>query len=65
VAAIEYSDRRPVGQVNSVAGQRIVLPEALSFMEKADNSGAVYYLPFTGPQKAKPTKWQPRKFHRL
>jgi hypothetical protein len=41
VAAIEYPYGRPKGQVNDIEGQRIVLREALSFMEKADNSGAV------------------------
>ena len=59
VAAIEYPYGRPVGQVNDVEGQRIVLREALSFMEKADNPGAVYHLPFTWPEEPKLTKWQP------
>ena len=59
VAAIEYPYGRPVGQVNDVEGQRIVLREALSFMENADNPGAVYHLPFTWPEEPKLTKWQP------
>ena len=59
MAAIEYSYGRPVGQVNDVEGQRIVLREALSFMEKADSPRAVYHLPFTWPEEAEPTKWQP------
>jgi hypothetical protein len=59
VAAIEYPYGRPIGQVNDVEGQRMVLREALSFMEKADNPGAVYHLPFTWPEEPKLTKWQP------
>ncbi len=51
VAAIEYPYGRPVGQVNDVEGQRMVLREALSFMEKADNPGEVRRLPFTWPQE--------------
>ena len=27
-------------------------------MEKADNPGAVYHLPFTWPEEPKLTKWQ-------
>ena len=46
VAAIEYPYGRPVGQVNDVEGQRMVLREALSFMEKAENPGEVRHLPF-------------------
>ena len=45
VAAIEYPYGRPVGQVNDVEGQRMVLREALSFMEKADHPGEVCHLP--------------------
>ena len=59
VAAIEYPYGRPVGQVNDVEGQRMVLREALSFMEKAENPGEVRHLPFTWPEKPKLTKWQP------
>ena len=50
VAAIEYPYGRPVGQVNDVEGQRIVMREALSFMEKADNPGAVYHRPLIWPE---------------
>ena len=59
MAAIEYPHGRQIGQVNDAEGQRIVLREALSFMEKADNPGTIYHLPFTWPEEAKPTKWQP------
>jgi hypothetical protein len=59
VAAIEYPYGRPVGQVNDVEGQCMVLREALSFMEKAENPGAVRHLPFTWPEEPKLTKWQP------
>ena len=58
VAAIEYPYGRPVGQVNDVEGQRMVLREALSFMEKANNPGEVRHLPFTWPEEPKLTKWQ-------
>jgi hypothetical protein len=59
VAAIEYPYGRPVGQVNDVKGQRMVLREALSFFEMADNPGEVYHLPFTWPEDPKLTKWHP------
>jgi len=59
VAAIEYPYGRPVGQVNDIEGQRTVLQETLSFMEKADNPGKVIHLPFTWPEEPKHTKWQP------
>ena len=59
VAAIEYPYGRPVGQVNDIEGQRTVLLETLSFMEKADNPGKVFHLPFTWLEEPKHTKWQP------
>ena len=59
VAAIEYPYGRPVGQVNDIEGQRRILRQALSFMEKAENPGEVYHLPFTWPEEPKFTKWQP------
>ena len=59
VAAIEYPYGRTVGQVNDIEGQRRVLLETLSFMEKADAPGAVCHLPFTWPEEPKHTKWQP------
>jgi len=59
VAAIEYPYGRPVGQVNDVEGQRIVLREALSFMEKADNPGAVYHLPFNCPSPGRKNRNPP------
>ncbi len=59
VAAIEYPYGRPVGQVNDFEGQRTVLQETLSFMEKAENPGEVCHLPFTWPEEPKLTKWQP------
>jgi hypothetical protein len=59
VAAIEYPYGRPVGQVNDVEGQRMVLRETLSFMEKTDNPAEVCHLPFTWPEEPKLTKWHP------
>jgi hypothetical protein len=59
VAAIEYPYGRPVGQVNDIEGQRTVLLEVLSFMEKADYPGKAIHLPFTWPEEPKLTKWQP------
>ena len=59
VAAIEYPYGRPIGRVNDIEGQRSVLQEALSFMEKADHPGKVFQLPFTWPEEPKHTKWQP------
>ena len=59
VAAIEYPYGRPVGQVHDAKGQRRVLREALSFMEKADCPGEVCHLPFSWPEEPKLTKWQP------
>ncbi len=59
VAAIEYPFGRPVGQVNDVEGQRMVLREALSFMEKANNPAEVCHLPFTWPEEPQLTKWHP------
>jgi hypothetical protein len=55
-AAIEYPYGRPVGQVE---GQRQVLLEALSLLEKARKPGEVYHLPFTWPEEPKKTNWQP------
>lgn len=59
VAAIEFPYGRPVGQVGDVEGQRRVLLETLSFMEKADSPGRIYHLPFTWPEEPKHTKWHP------
>ena len=59
VAAIEYPYGRTVGQVDDVNGQREVLLQSLSFMEKADTPGQECHLPFTWPEEAKHTKWQP------
>jgi hypothetical protein len=59
VAAIEYPYGRPVGQVNDAEGQRKVLLEALSVLEKAQEPGQVFHLPFEWPEKPKKTKWHP------
>lgn len=59
VAAIEYPYGRPVGDVNDVDGQRKVLLEALSVLEKAQAPGHVFHLPFTWPEDPRNTKWHP------
>ena len=59
VAAIEYPYGRPVGQVNDDEGQRKVLLEALSVLEKAQRPGQVFHLPFEWPEEPKETKWHP------
>jgi hypothetical protein len=59
VAAIEYPYGRVVGQVDDAAGQRRVLLQTLSFLEKAGNPGQICHLPFTWPEEAKHAKWQP------
>ena len=59
VAAIEFPYGRPVGQVHDAEGQRRVLQETLSFVERAGNPGEVCHLPFSWPEEPKLTKWQP------
>lgn len=59
VAAIEYPYGRPVGQVNDDEGQRKVLLEALSVLEKAQDPGQAFHLPFEWPEEPKDTKWHP------
>lgn len=58
-AAIEYPYGRPVGQVKDRDGQRKVVLEALSVLEKAKGPGEVWHLPFTWPEEPKQTNWQP------
>ena len=59
VAAIEHPFGRPVGQVNDSTGQRAVLLEALSVLERAEGPGEVFHLPFTWPEDPKKTDWHP------
>ena len=59
VAAIEYPYGRPVGQVNDDEGQRKVLLEALSVLQKAQEPGQVFHLPFEWPEEPRETKWHP------
>lgn len=59
VAATEYPYGRPVGQVNDDEGQRKVLLEALSVLEKTQEPGQVFHLPFEWPEEPKETKWHP------
>lgn len=58
-AAIEYPFGRPVGQVHDREGQRQVLLEALSCLEKATGPGEVFHLPFSWPEEPGKTKWHP------
>jgi hypothetical protein len=59
VAAIEYPFGRPIGQVNDREGQRRVLIQTLSVLEKAQKPGQVFNLPFTWPEDPKKTNWHP------
>ncbi len=58
-AAIEYPFGRPIGQVGDREGQRKVLLETLSVLEKAKSPGEIWHLNFTWPEEPKATKWQP------
>jgi len=58
-AAIAYPYGRPVGQVGDREGQRKVLIETLSVLEKAETPGEVWHLPFTWAEEPKKTDWQP------
>ena len=58
-AAIEYPYGRPLGQVGDRKGQREVLLQVLSFMERAKKPGEVMFLPFRWPEDPKKTVWQP------
>jgi len=58
-AAIEYPYGRPVGQVGDREGQREVLLETLSVLEKGREPGEIRSLSFTWPEDPKNTKWQP------
>jgi hypothetical protein len=59
IAAIEYPYGRPIGEVHDRAGQRAVLLEALSVLEKAKDPSEIFHLPFTWPEEPKKTKWHP------
>lgn len=59
VAAIEYPYGRPVGQAEDAIGQRKVLLETLSVLERAQTPGQVFHLPFTWPEEPKETQWHP------
>jgi hypothetical protein len=58
-AAIEYPYGRPVGEVGDREGQRKVLLETLSTLEKVRESGEIRHLSFTWPEEPKAAKWQP------
>jgi hypothetical protein len=58
-AAIAYPYGRPVGQAGDREGQRKVLLETLSVLEKAKTPGEVWHLPFDWPEDPKKTDWQP------
>ena len=59
IAAIEYPYGRPTGEVHDRAGQRVVLLEALSVMERAKKPGEIFHLPFSWPEEPKKTNWHP------
>jgi hypothetical protein len=58
-AAIEYPYGRPVGEVGDREGQRKVLLETLSVLEKVREPGEVRHLSFIWPEEPKAAKWQP------
>ena len=58
-AAIEYPYGRPLGEAGDREGQRRVLRATLDVLAGAARPGEVRHLPFTWPQEAKHTKWQP------
>lgn len=58
-AAIEHPYGRAVGQVGDREGQRAVLRNTLSVLEKAQKPGEVWHLPFTWPDEPKNTDWHP------
>jgi hypothetical protein len=58
-AAIEHPYGRPLGEVGDRDGQRRVLQAALALLAEAAQPGEIRHLPFTWPQEAKHTKWQP------
>jgi hypothetical protein len=58
-AAIEYPYGRPVGEVGDREGQRKVLLETLSVLEKVREPGEIRHLSFTWPEEPKAAKWQP------
>ena len=59
MAAIQYPYGRPIGEVHDRAGQRAVLLEALSVLEKAKEPGEIFHLPFTWPEDPRKTNWHP------
>ena len=48
-----------MGHVGDKEGQRKVLLEVLSVLEKAKRPGEVFHLPFTWPEEPKKVDWQP------
>jgi len=48
-----------VGQVGDREGQRNVLLKTFEVLEKAEQPGEVWHLPFTWPEEPKKTDWQP------
>lgn len=59
VVGIQYPFGRIVGQVNDAEGQRKVLLETLSLLEKAEVPGQVFHLPFEWPEVPQKTMWHP------
>ena len=48
-----------MGQVGDRKGQRNVLLKTFEVLEKAEQPGEVWHLPFTWPEEPKKTDWQP------
>jgi hypothetical protein len=47
--------------VGDKSGQREVLLAALSVLEKAQEPGEIWHLPFNWPEDPKKTEWQPQE----
>jgi hypothetical protein len=58
-AAIAYPYGRPVGQAGDREGQRRVLLASLEVLEKAQEPGEIWHLPFVWPEEPKNTDWHP------
>jgi hypothetical protein len=59
LAGIEYPYGRAIGQVGDSEGQKEVLLAALSCLQKAEESGQIFHLPFTWHESPQETKWHP------
>ena len=59
LAAIEYPFGRPVGEVKDREGQRAVLLETLSVLDRSRAPGEIFHLPFIWPGDPAKVNWHP------